>query len=118
MQPTFEISIFHPETYTQVAHFYVYYRSPIPIEKWKDLIAHFQYHLLFTFPQPTFLQEMTKSLETLFPQDKSIRVDRQDTDFHDWPRLPSILFTIKSYHGEDVISITDEHFVEKVMHHF
>lgn len=118
MRPTFEIYILHPETYTQVAHFYVYERSNITIEQWKELIRSFQYHHQFTFPQPTFLQEITASLETIFPSRGAIRVDRQDAPFHQWPRFPSVLVTIKSYRGTDTLSITDECFIEKIMYHF
>lgn len=118
MRPTFEIYILHPETNNQVAHFYVYQRQNIPIEKWKELLAHFQYHLLFTFPQPTFLPDITKCLELIFPGDRSVRVDRQDADFHQWPRFPSVIVQIESYRGTDTLSIMDEHFIEKIMHHF
>ena len=118
MRPTFEIYILHPETHNQAAHFYVYQRQNIPIEKWKELIRTFQYHLLFTFPQPTFLQEITTSLESIFPQDRSIRVERQNVDFQQWPRFPSVLVTLESYRGTDTLSIMDEHFIEKIMYHF
>lgn len=118
MRPTFEISILHPETHDQVAHFHVYHRPTIPVETWKELIRSFQYHLLFTFPQPTFLQEMTKSLEWIFPGDRSIRVNQQNAPFHQWPRFPSIIVSIESYRGTDTISMMDEHFIERIMRHF
>jgi hypothetical protein len=45
-------------------------------------------------------------------------VERQNADFHQWPRFPSVIVQIESYRGTDTLSIMDEHFIEKIMYHF
>jgi len=114
MGPTCIISIHHCDTNACIASLLVHLSSPLPIEKWKEMIDHFQCHLVHSFPRPTFVNSVLASLQDLFRPHGTVRAEYiHEVDFTHWGDIPSIFFTF----DKEVINLMDDQFIEKVMYH-
>ena len=79
------------------------------------MIDHFQCHLVYSFPRPTFVKNILASLQELFRPHGTVRAEYiHDVDFTGWVDIPGIFFTFDT----DVIDLMDEQFIEKIMYHF